>query len=96
MEDSILHILLSAYGTTLVIIIGILIKILWKLSDKQSEQGLTLSNNSVILTKIENQEIPTIRIQIEKLDKRTDTLEYKQELTDQRVKWLEKETDKIK
>lgn len=92
MEINILNILLSVYGTTLILIIGILVKLLWRISDKQSEHEIKMNNNNILVTKIDNQDIPTIRIQIEKLDERTDNLEHNQQLTDQRVRWLEKET----
>jgi hypothetical protein len=93
MEGIILNAILGAFGATLLIVLGFLIKLLWKMSDTQTSQQLEIGKSNILITKIEDREIPTIRIQIEKLDERTDNLEHKQELTDQRVKWLEKEKD---
>lgn len=97
MEDSsILNIILSAFGATLIIIIGLLVRLLWSLSDRQSASELQIGRNNILVTRIENQEIPTIQIQIKGLDERTDRIEHKQEMANERLKWIEKNQEREK
>lgn len=95
-ESSFLNIILSAFGATLVIIIGLLVKLLWSLVDRQSASELKIGSNSILVTRIENQEIPTIQIQIKNLDERTDKIEHKQEMANERIKWIERNQGKGK
>lgn len=77
MDDLLIQIIVGSYGGFLLLAISILTKLLWTLSENQTKTQNEVSQYSYVINRIEGQEIPTIRIQIQKMDERTDDIEHR-------------------
>lgn len=86
METVTLQIVVGSYGALLVIIISFLIRLLQQLSKQQSDQEIKLSGHSFMLKEIAGEKIPTIRIEIQKLDDRADKIEHRTDKIERALK----------
>lgn len=94
MSDLLIQILVGSYGAFLLVVITLLIRVLINLHEKQSTQHDTIQTNKYIIREIKGEQIPTIRIEVEKLETRTDVLEHRASSLEHRADDLEKRANK--
>lgn len=89
MDATLTQIVIGSYGGLLLVIVSFLIKLLYDMSAKQNDTDKHLSEATYVIREISGEKIPTIRIQIEKLDKRADKIEQRTGHIEQRQEQLE-------
>lgn len=71
------QIIFGIYGGLILLSVSLLVRILLKINERQKEHKIRLDNQAVIVKNIDGKNIPTIRIQIENLEHKTDDIEQR-------------------
>lgn len=90
-----LQIVIGSYGALLIIIISFLIKLLHEMNTKQNQQEVKVSGHSFRLKELEGTKIPTIVIQFEKLENRTDDLEHRADAIESQIRYNKRYENRI-
>jgi len=84
-DEAFMQILIGSYGALLLLVVSLLVKVLFKINDRQDILDKSLDKHDFIIKDITNDRIPTIRIQIQGLNDRTDDIEYRTDKLEQAI-----------
>ena len=85
MDNHLYQIIIGSYGGLLLLVVSLLVRILFDINKRQNEQDKKVDYVSYVVKEIKGEQIPTIRIEIKKLEDRTDDIEHRTDRLEQAV-----------